>query len=215
MANISLARGFLEIPNDFYKQYQKLINEAPSLGEYGIYFDEIEVLDEVTIINWTGYGRWNMEFTLEWCLTETEAGQKLVEFMIDKEIMFKISYEDYEPGNCIFVHEEGELAPKRTNRGYKLEVHVNTENLVYNDCNLIREGFESGSIYDDWLLFQQDETLIDLGNLPVIKASYPSEKDFLERLWQYVQSEELAGGICDWRFEAWYEEPNDLLNEIK
>lgn len=236
MANVSSAEGSFTFDEKFYKDHKELLDkyfdECDFMGAYGI---EIMGHDGASV-DFSGAGRWSMEDSLPWCLSPAciadnpdvlnEHDKQMIKMyhqwlhaLRESGTSIEFEYEDEEEGTQFFVHQEGTLWPKAHDNTDGIDFDVDgmvTEDLGFNDGNLINHDFECG--YDmgdgedikflkendlgDWYKqqpadFRQKHSLDAVANALVELAFNDSDYNggYLE--WRFLDEDEIASLVHD------------------
>ena len=235
MANCSSTNGTFTFDKDFYNQNKQLINDyfdkAKLDGCYGI---EILGANDEGSFDFDGTGRWSMEYSLPWVLSPaciekknpTPAEQEqiklfweLLDKMIKADTKVEFEYDDEESGAAFYVHQNAVVVANKDRKEddvsnfFKIK-SCKTENLGYNEYNLINNDYEEGYFMDsddniealkndflnDWYADQPEEYRQEHSLDSIVEALKKLAKD----------DSDYNGAIEAWHFDC---ECDDIVRE--
>lgn len=224
MANISFSYGNITIQKEkFTLKMQELLESCAQIsGEYGMDISPAsKTKDEYGNIQYDfdGYGRWSMDCTLPWCITNSAKGQELAKLMDEREATINISFIDYECGCCFLVKEMGVLSPIFLDGEWKFEFQSTEEEIPYNDFNKVKyeveEGITLSSNKTDSIKILMKERYLDSLYQEIKKEFNLSKKEFISIMYnKIIEDDELDGGLCYWRIDDWEDNIDDFLDEL-
>lgn len=219
MANISSSYGTITVEKEHFDvELQRLLEEAPVMNMYGIELLLESKSDDGSSIQYefNGQGRWAMSSTLNWCFTESKAGQKLAKLMKEKDAVIEVDLFDYEPGSSFLVNDTGYLVPIFENGKWLMDFEYTEKEIEFSDLNKIKYEFEEGIC----MTYIKDKDLKSLMNDSYINTLFEdaepltklSKEKFVEMVYEkIIYDPNLDGGVSEWRLDSWIEDINNFL----
>lgn len=235
MANCSSVNGSFSFGKDFYKENKQLIENYFSKAVLDACYG-IQILNSNGngSFDFDGTGRWSMEYSLPWvlspaCIEEknpTPAEQEQIELfwelldkMIKADAEVELEYEDEESGAAFYVRQDAVVIANKDRKKddvsnlFKIK-SCKTEDLDYNEYNLISNDYEDGYFMDsddsiealkndflnDWYADQPEEYRQEHSLDEIVDALKKLAKD----------DSDYNGAIEEWHFDC---ECDDIVQE--